>query len=267
MPDPPSAAPTHAGFGPDLRIDWIETGELAGTLPGRLGLTFLPGKRGVSLRYPGHVYERDTAADLSAMREAGIVRLILLVEDGELRRWGDVAIVEHGLAAGVDVRRHPIPDGAPPDRPTRWIGSWTRSMRRGPSVTWRSPAWVAWVGPGWWPPVRWPGLACQPIARSQRVREVRHPTAVETRAQERFVPCLCGRDPRPELGRAGESACSSAWVTLPESARTRASSVAAGRSAAPSPPDQRPMQPGPPSAPGRQPSPARLASRRRSARS
>ena len=187
MPDPPAAAPTHAGFGPELRIDWIETPELPGTLPGRLGLTFLPGKRGVSLRYPGHVYQRDTAADLSAMREAGIVRLILLVEDGELRRWGDAAIVEHGLATGVEVRRHPIPDGAPPasaHEMDRILDEIDEARATGDVAV----ACMGGVG-------RTGVVAACALARAglpadraiARVREVRHPTAVETRAQERFV--------------------------------------------------------------------------------
>ena len=187
MKDPPSAAPPHAGFGPELRIDWIDPRELGGGLPGRLGLTFLPGKRGVSLRYPGHVYGRDTATDLSAMREAGIVRLILLVEDGELRHWGDPAIVEHGLAAGIDVRRHPIPDGAPPasaHEMDRILDEIDEARATGDVAV----ACMGGVG-------RTGVVAACALTRAglpadhaiARVREVRHPTAVETRAQERFV--------------------------------------------------------------------------------
>ena len=186
MPDP-FAAPPHAGFGPELRIDWIDTGELGGELPGRLGLTFLPGKRGASQRYPGHIYRRDTATDLSAMREAGIVRLILLVEDGELLRWGDATIVEHGLAAGVDVRRHPIPDGAPPassQEMDRILDEIDEARATGDVAV----ACMGGVG-------RTGVVAACALTRAgvaadlaiARVREVRHPTAVETPAQERFV--------------------------------------------------------------------------------
>jgi protein-tyrosine phosphatase len=187
VPKPPLAAPAHAGFGPELRIDWIDAQELNGGLPGRLGLTFLPGKRGASQRYPGHVYRRDTSTDLAAMRAAGIVRLILLVEDGELRRWGDAAIVKHGQAIGVEVRRHPIPDGAPPASAQEMdrILDEIDEARVGGDVA------VACMGG-----VGRTGLvaACAltragvPADRAiARVREVRHPTAVETRAQERFV--------------------------------------------------------------------------------
>ena len=49
----------HAGFDPDLPIDWLDPVQLGDNLPGRLGMTILPGKRGRSFRYPGRVYRRD----------------------------------------------------------------------------------------------------------------------------------------------------------------------------------------------------------------
>lgn len=193
MPEQP--APAHAGFGPELRIDWLAAGELRGEAGGRLGLTVLPGKRGISLRYPGHVYRRDTATDLAAMHSAGVVRLILLVEDGELASWGDSTIVELGRATGVDVRRHPIRDGAPAgsaaemDRildeidEARAVGDVAVACMGGVGRTGMVAACAL---------VRAGRSADQAIAR---VREVRHPTAVETRAQERFVRAY--RDERP----------------------------------------------------------------------
>ena len=187
MADGDGAPPAHAGFGPELRIDWIAADELAGPGRGRLGLTFLPGKRGASLRYPGHVYRRDTAADLDAMRSAGVVRLILLVEDGELQSWGDAGIVALGAEAGVDVKRHPIPDGAPAASAAEMdlILDEIDEARANGDVA------VACMGG-----VGRTGMvaACALLRAGRsaddaiaRVREVRHPTAVETRAQERFV--------------------------------------------------------------------------------
>lgn len=121
------------------------------------------------------------------MREAGIVRLILLVEDGELRHWGDATIVEHGLAAGVDVRRHPIPDGAPPassQEMDRILDEIDEARATGDVAV----ACMGGVG-------RTGVVAACALTRAgvaadlaiARVREVRHPTAVETPAQERFV--------------------------------------------------------------------------------
>ena len=192
MTDHPGPAPAHAGFGPELRIDWIGAEELRGSSPGRLGLTFLPGKRGASQRYPGHVYRRDTAADLASMRAIGVVRLVLLVEDGELRRWGDADIVQLGAVAGVDVRRHPIPDGAPAssvEQMDRILGEIDEARTRGDVAV----ACMGGVG-------RTGMVAACALGRAgmsadaaiARVREVRHPTAVETRAQERFVRAYLG---------------------------------------------------------------------------
>jgi protein-tyrosine phosphatase len=187
VPDGPGSAPAHAGFGPELRIDWISADELAGPGTGRLGLTFLPGKRGASLRYPGHVYRRDTASDLDAMRTAGVVRLILLVEDGELMNWGDAGIVALGAAAGVDVKRHPIPDGAPAASAAEMdliLDEIDEARATGDVAV----ACMGGVG-------RTGMVAACALLRAgrsaeaaiARVREIRHPTAVETRAQERFV--------------------------------------------------------------------------------
>jgi protein-tyrosine phosphatase len=187
VPEGHGAAPEHAGFGSELRIDWISAEELAGPGSGRLGLTFLPGKRGASLRYPGHVYRRDTASDLEAMRSAGVVRLILLVEDGELREWGDAGIVALGEAAGVDVKRHPIPDGAPAASSSEMdliLDEIDEARTQGDVAV----ACMGGVG-------RTGMVAACALLRAgrsaaeaiNRVREVRHPTAVETLAQEGFV--------------------------------------------------------------------------------
>ena len=56
-------------------------------------MTVLPGKRGPSVRYPGRVYRADLERDLRALSDAGILCLILLVEDDELARWSDAEIV------------------------------------------------------------------------------------------------------------------------------------------------------------------------------
>ena len=91
---------------PPIHVDWIDPAVLADGLPGRLGLTILPGKRGKSIRYPGLVYRRDARADLVRLHGMGVGLLALLVEDRELERWGDPALVEQ--SPGL-VRRFPIP--------------------------------------------------------------------------------------------------------------------------------------------------------------
>jgi protein-tyrosine phosphatase len=187
MSEPVSSPPSHAGFDPALRIDWIAASELDGSRRGRLGLTFLPGKRGASLRYPGHVYRRDTAMDLSAMHAAGVVRLVLLVEDQELDHWGDARIVELGAEAGVDVRRYPIADGAAPAS-TAEMDQILDDIEDGRGAGDVAVACMGGVG-------RTGMVAACALVRAgrspgeaiARVRSLRHPSAVETAAQERFV--------------------------------------------------------------------------------
>ena len=77
-------------------------------------MTVLPGKRGASARYPGHVYRADIDRDLAALTSARVGRLILLVDDDELGRWSDPDIVERAAGFGIEVERHPMPDGSPP---------------------------------------------------------------------------------------------------------------------------------------------------------
>lgn len=177
----------HAGFDPELPIDWLEPAQLGDTLPGRLGLTILPGKRGTSFRYPGRVYQRDLDHDFALLREVGVQRLILLVEDEELRRWSDIGIVERGMAAGVTVMRHPLQDGSAPGSvdEMRTILSEVREARLVSNVAVACMGGVGRTGTV---------AACALVAGGMNpegaiatVRQVRHPTAVETSEQERFV--------------------------------------------------------------------------------
>ena len=177
----------HAGFDPELRIDWLQPEQLRDDLRGRLGLTILPGKRGVSFRYPGRVYRRDLDEDLAMLRAAGVVRLILLVEDAELSRWSDPAIVERGAAAGVTVLRHPTPDGQPPASIDEMeaILEEVREGRRDGNVAVACMGGVGRTGTVAACALVQAGHA--PDEAIATVRAVRHPTAVETADQERFV--------------------------------------------------------------------------------
>ena len=102
---------------PPLRIDWLDASDLDDG-GGRLGMTFLPGKRGASTRYPGRVYRRDLARDLETLRASRIRHLLLLVEDLELDRWGDPEIVARAAEAGVTIDRWPLGDGTAPRSPS-----------------------------------------------------------------------------------------------------------------------------------------------------
>jgi protein-tyrosine phosphatase len=196
-------APGHAGFDAPLRIDWLPADELPGDAGGRLGLTFLPGKRGASTRYPGHVYRRDAAADLAAMRRMGVVRLVLLVQDAELERWSDPRVVAVGEEAGVEVHRFPIPDGSAPS--VELMDAIQADIDQARS---RGDVAVACMGG-----VGRSGTvaACalvragrSPAEAIRRVREVRHPEAVETAAQERLVAAYAARHGPHRPGSEGQ---------------------------------------------------------------
>lgn len=170
-----------------LRVDWIDPDRVPDGRPGRLGLTFLPGKHGASLRYPGRVYRRDLGEDLATLSRSEVRRLVLLVEDHELVRWGDAGIVERAQAHGVTVERWPMPDGMPPSSPevmdalldsidaARDDGDVAVACMGGVGRTGTVTACAL---------VRAGMAADEAIAE---VRRVRHPTAVETDEQWRFV--------------------------------------------------------------------------------
>lgn len=177
----------HAGFEAELPIDWLEPSQLGDGLPGRLGLTILPGKRGVSFRYPGRTYRRDLDRDFTLLRAVGVERLVLLVDDAELRHWSDPTIVKRGSAAGVTVLRHPIPDGRPPAS-TAELELILHQIREGRAAGNVAVACMGGVGR------TGTVAACALIEGGMTpdeaitiVRAVRHPTAVETADQERFV--------------------------------------------------------------------------------
>ncbi|MGI8998834.1 MAG: hypothetical protein ACR2GO_03905 [Candidatus Limnocylindria bacterium] len=168
-------------------IDWLPATDFEDGRPGRIGMTVLPGKQGRSLRYPGRVYRNDLATDLDALRQAGISRLLLLVDDDELARWSDVTIVQRAARFGVEIHRHPIPDGSPPDSiaamdaiqvaltEARAVADVAVACMGGVGRT-GTVAACALICAGW-----------HDDAAISRVRAVRHPTAVETPSQEDFV--------------------------------------------------------------------------------
>lgn len=175
------------GLDPPLRVDWIGAEELGDGRPGRLGLTFLPGKRGASLRYPGLVYRRELLRDLATLAAAGVTLLVLLVDDAELRRWGDPDIVAVAAASGLDVWRFPMPDGEPPaslDEMDHILAVLDDGRTRSDVAV----ACMGGVG-------RTGTVAACALVRAglsameaiARVRAVRHPEAVETPQQEAFV--------------------------------------------------------------------------------
>ena len=172
---------------PPPTIDWLPGSDLNDQRGGRLGMTVLPGKHGASTRYPGRVYRNDLAVDLQGLVDAGVGRLLLLVEDAELGRWGHPDLAARAATIGIIVDRHPMPDGDPPasleamDAILHSISEARESANvavacmGGVGRTGTIVACVL-VAAGW-----------DPDDAIARVREVRHPQAVETADQEAFV--------------------------------------------------------------------------------
>jgi protein-tyrosine phosphatase len=172
---------------PPIRVDWLEPPDLRDGRPGRLGMTILPGKHGASLLYPGRIYRRDLATDLATLRAAGVEVLVLLVDDRELERWGDPAIVERAMEAGLTVDRRPLADGTAPrtvEEMDDILADLERAREAGDAAVacmggigrTGTVAACALVAAGW-----------NAAAAIGRVRAIRHPSAVETDQQIGFV--------------------------------------------------------------------------------
>ena len=81
-----------------------------GGRPGRLGLTFAPGKK-QSNALSG-AWDRDLALDVARLRQEHEVDLLVsLIEDHELRELQIEALEEVCADAGIEVVRFPIVDG------------------------------------------------------------------------------------------------------------------------------------------------------------
>jgi protein-tyrosine phosphatase len=172
---------------PPIHVDWVDSDLLGDALPGRLGLTILPGKRGASVRYPGRVYRRDLRSDLERLHSLGVRLLVLLVEDAELRRWGDPDLEVHAADAGITVTRLPIPDGGVPPSVSA-VDEVLADIRRGRGSGDAVVACMGGVGrSGTIAACALVAAGRSPDGAIAHLRRVRHPTAVETPEQVEFV--------------------------------------------------------------------------------
>lgn len=88
-----------------IRVDWIND-----DLPGKIGLTFAPGKRARSTYQAGR-WERDLRMDLDRLVDVHGMRVqVCLLEDHELKHLKIPTLIEDATARGVRVVRLPIPD-------------------------------------------------------------------------------------------------------------------------------------------------------------
>jgi len=162
----------HTG---ELRLDYVDE---RWTAPGRLAMTLLPGRRD---------YDRDLEQDLAVVSREGINRVLCLLSNEELRRYGAGELLDAYRQRGLEVRQLSILD-----QKASSVGDMQDALR-----------WVeAGLGAGEGILIHCVGglgrsgmaAACLLRVRGAtadealaEVRRARSPRAVETEVQERFV--------------------------------------------------------------------------------
>jgi protein-tyrosine phosphatase len=166
-----------------IRVDFLAPADVG--LPGRIGLTFAPGKKDRFGRW-----HRDLDADLQRLREHYKVdRLVSLMQACEFDMLQIANIVERARAHGIAVRRFPIRDvSAPPARAMkrfiRMIDAVVDDVRAGRTVVIHCRGGLGRTG--------LVAASClvvlghQPGEAIRRVRSAR-PGVVEVEKQERWV--------------------------------------------------------------------------------
>ncbi len=167
-----------------LRVDWLLCGtvpfmNVSGPWPGRLGLSWCPGRPDSAVQL---------AVDVWRMRELRIRSVLSLVDPAEMRMYGVTGLAEALAEAGIRHLSFPMPDGCPPDDPPQaralcrrvlgWLGE-------GDNVL------VHCIG-GWG---RSGTIAAALLIHEghdaesaiARVRQARSPMCVESAAQEAFL--------------------------------------------------------------------------------
>ncbi|WP_240741610.1 cyclin-dependent kinase inhibitor 3 family protein [Deinococcus sp. KSM4-11] len=167
-----------------IRVDWIPTG----LWPGRLGLTFAPGKKGLSVYQPGVTHDRDLNDDMQTLAQDGAQVIAPLIEDFEFDLLGMDGYHEAAETHGLTVVPCPIPDGSVPRDPAEfalYIDDLMTLLLDGRSIVVHCRGGLGRAGLT---------AACllvqagmTPDDAIAMVRRTRSPNAIETRAQERFI--------------------------------------------------------------------------------
>jgi protein-tyrosine phosphatase len=166
-----------------IRVDLLPESELR--LPGRLGMTFAPGKKGAGIDVR---WARDLRTDLTAIKEQyGASRLVTLMEDWELEHLGIADIFTVARDLGLVTKQVPIVDGGVPrsfDVMIDLVGEILDALGRGETVVVHCRGGLGRTGTA---------AACCLVGRGHTadaaIRVVRYarPNTVETTLQERFV--------------------------------------------------------------------------------
>lgn len=93
-----------------IRVDWVSTA----LWPGRLGLTFAPGKKGASVLQPGLVHQRDVAQDFQTLADEGVQVIAPLIEPWEFEELGMAGYEQEAANHDIQIVPFPIVDASVP---------------------------------------------------------------------------------------------------------------------------------------------------------
>jgi ADP-ribosylglycohydrolase/protein-tyrosine phosphatase len=182
---PPAGAKTSLNS--EIKVCWVDLAEVPrlADAPGRIGMTFLPGKRDVG---SAGIHWRDLEADATVLRVRHHVDVfVVLVEDHELVALGVPSLVRVLSDHGIEVIRMPLPDMKIPDAPAALhalLPDLLDRIGRGQRVVVACRGGLGRTGTVVACFLREAGLDGQ--AAIALTRKARHGT-IQTRAQEQFV--------------------------------------------------------------------------------
>ncbi len=158
-----------------LRIDWLDE---SWTRPGRLGLTILPGRRD---------WGRGLAADVATLKDEGVSRVLCLVPQEELDRYGVGELLSTYQDAGLLVHHLPIVDQKACSvedmtEAVRWVDE---ALRAGECVMTHCVGGLGRSGMAAAAYLRTRGA--EPDVAIESVRAARSQRALETAVQEQFI--------------------------------------------------------------------------------
>ena len=170
-----------------LRVDWLPL-----PWPGRVGLTFAPGKKQTNPA-SGAAWDRDLTADLDRLQhEMGVGMLVCLLEDHE---FSELQITDLPEAARrrFPFHRFPIPDVSVPTDTSgvaELVREITEAAQAGRHVVIHCKGGLGRAGTIAGCVLRVAGLDGRTALAT--LREVRSPSAPETSAQRRFIEQFVG---------------------------------------------------------------------------
>lgn len=173
-----------------IRVDWLPIGG-----PGRLGLTFAPGKRGDSL-YSDVRWDRELTVDLDRLAtDLDATALVCLLEEHELQTLAIPSLVAEATARGMRVLRLPIRDTGTPSSMSELaalLASIEAEIQSGGSVVIHCNGGLGRTGT-----VAGCYLVDHGLSAPQAMRvlhEVRGPRCPETVGQQAFIARYAARD-------------------------------------------------------------------------